>query len=245
MPGVPGGQGSGNKVWEMLNREISESGFSLFCADALLLLLSIIGLVVLERYCRALHEESTHCPDELPAFIHECAILAGPIVFLLRLLFFARFALSGTGTERPVLAAGLAAISNPKSSERSSPPRTFAAGPFLVSGNATSAWAINSFSSTPWSLKRSSGCWSKRAPMPYRTAATCLHISAQSGQLHESLISCGDGNRPVFRRQIRSMTTLDRRPCRSSINESIAPAQSLQMDRQRAFVTGATFTVTS
>ena len=32
-------------------------------ADALLLLLSIIVLVVLERYWRPLHEKSTHCPD--------------------------------------------------------------------------------------------------------------------------------------------------------------------------------------
>jgi hypothetical protein len=33
-------------------------------AEALLLLLSIVALVVvLERYCRPLHEESTHCPD--------------------------------------------------------------------------------------------------------------------------------------------------------------------------------------
>jgi hypothetical protein len=45
-------------------------------------------------------------------------------------------------------------------------PRTFVAGPFLASGNSMSAWAINSFPSTPWSLKRSSGCWSKRAPIP-------------------------------------------------------------------------------
>jgi hypothetical protein len=32
-------------------------------ADALLLLLSIVVLVVLEHYCRRLYEESTHCPD--------------------------------------------------------------------------------------------------------------------------------------------------------------------------------------
>ena len=32
-------------------------------AGALLLLLSIVVLVVLEHYCRRLHEESTHCPD--------------------------------------------------------------------------------------------------------------------------------------------------------------------------------------
>jgi len=77
----------------------------------------------------------------------------GTVVFLLRLLFFARFALAGAGIERPVLAEGLAAISNPNSSERSSQPRTFAAaGPFLAGGNAVLAWAINSFSalSQPW-----------------------------------------------------------------------------------------------
>ena len=73
--------------------------------------------------------------------------------------------------------------------------------------------------------------------MPYRTAATCLHISAQSGQLHESLISLGEGNRPVFCRQIRSITPLEKRPCRSSTKESMAPAQSLQMDFQRDFET--------
>src|SRR5437667_866293 len=80
--------------------------------------------------------------------------------------------------------------------------------------------------------------------MPYSTAATCLHIPAQSGQLHESLISSGDGKRPVFCLQTRSMTPLENRPCRSSMSESIAPAQSLQMDCQRALVTGATFTAT-
>ncbi|HVR23832.1 MAG TPA: hypothetical protein VMU26_10960 [Candidatus Polarisedimenticolia bacterium] len=31
--------------------------------DELLLLLSVIVLVVPERYYRPLHEESTHCPD--------------------------------------------------------------------------------------------------------------------------------------------------------------------------------------
>src|ERR1022692_4226926 len=52
--------------------------------------------------------------------------------------------------------------------------------------------------------------------MPYSTAATCLHMPAQSGQLHESSISSGEGNRPWFCRQIRSMTPLDNRPCSNS-----------------------------
>src|ERR1022692_4138381 len=66
--------------------------------------------------------------------------------------------------------------------------------------------------------------------MPYSTAATCLHMPAQSGQLHESSISSGEGNRPWFCRQIRSMTPLDNRPCSNSTSESIAPAQSLPLD---------------
>ena len=37
---------------------------------------------------------------------------------------------------------------------------------------------------------------SSRAPTPYITAATCLHIPAQSGQEHFILISAGFGNRP-------------------------------------------------
>ncbi len=44
--------------------------------------------------------------------------------------------------------------------------------------------------------------------------------------------------------QILSMTPLENRPWRSSTSESIAPAQSVQIDFQRAFVTGVTLTVT-
>ena len=81
--------------------------------------------------------------------------------------------------------------------------------------------------------------------MPYSTAATCLHIDAQSGQLHVKRMSFGDGNSPVFSRQRRVMTPFEKRPCRSSMRESMAPEQSLQRARHRARGTGPTVTVTS
>src|SRR5262245_56288251 len=81
--------------------------------------------------------------------------------------------------------------------------------------------------------------------MPYSTAATCLHIDAQSGQLHLNAISLGDGNSPVFSSQRRDMTPVEKRPCKSSTSESMAPEQSLQMAVHRGRATGATVTVTS
>src|SRR5450756_2813310 len=81
--------------------------------------------------------------------------------------------------------------------------------------------------------------------MPYSTAATCLHIDAQSGQLHVKMISFGDGNSPVLSSQRRVMTPFENRPCSNSINESMAPAQSLQIALQRVRGTGATVTFTS
>lgn len=53
-----------------------------------------------------------------------------------------------------------------------------------------------------------------------------MHIDAQSGQLQSNAISFGAGKRPVFGAQIRCITPLESRPCRSSTNESIEPAQS-------------------
>src|SRR3954471_23118099 len=61
----------------------------------------------------------------------------------------------------------------------------------------------------------------------------------QSGQLQDSLISPGEGNKPSPVRQTRSMTPFDKRPCRSSTNESTVPAQSRQIAFQRAAGTGA------
>src|SRR6187401_2862226 len=80
--------------------------------------------------------------------------------------------------------------------------------------------------------------------MPYSTAATCLHIDAQSGQLHVKRMSFGDGNRPVFSSHSRVMTPFETRPCRSSTSESMAPEQSLQMALQQARGTGPTVTCT-
>src|SRR2546423_359155 len=45
--------------------------------------------------------------------------------------------------------------------------------------------------------------------MPYSTAATCLHIDAQSGQLQVKRTSFGDGNSPVFSSHSRVMTPFD------------------------------------
>src|ERR1019366_8567230 len=81
--------------------------------------------------------------------------------------------------------------------------------------------------------------------MPYSTAATCLHIDAQSGQLQVKRMSFGDGNSPVFSSQRRVMTPFEKRPCRSSTRESMAPEQSLQMALQRAGGTAPTVTFTS
>lgn len=80
--------------------------------------------------------------------------------------------------------------------------------------------------------------------MPYITAATCLHIDAQSGQLQSSRISAGDGNSPVFCRHTRSITASESRPCSSSTSESMEPEQSVQIARQPALGSGATWTFT-
>jgi hypothetical protein len=62
---------------------------------------------------------------------------------------------------------------------------------------------------------------------------------AQSGQLQDSLMSRGAGNRPSPSRHTRSMTLLARRPCSSSTSEDTVPAQSRQIDFHAAGFTGA------
>jgi hypothetical protein len=69
-------------------------------------------------------------------------------------------------------------------------------------------------------------------------------MEAQSGQLQLNLISFGAGKRPVFGLQIRSITELESRPCRSSTSESIEPAQSVLMDRHCFPGTATTVTLT-
>ena len=78
--------------------------------------------------------------------------------------------------------------------------------------------------STPRSRKSVSGDASRRWPTPYIAAATCLHIPAESGQLHRIEISFGFGNRPCPRSVTVSMTALDSLPCRSSTSVPILPA---------------------
>jgi hypothetical protein len=65
-------------------------------------------------------------------------------------------------------------------------------------------------------------------------------MEAQSGQEQEKVMSFGLGKRPVFWRQMRSMTPLDKRPWSSSTRDSIAPAQSWQIEPQASLATGAT-----
>lgn len=48
------------------------------------------------------------------------------------------------------------------------------------------------------SSKKSMESLSSLEPTPYNTAATCLHIYAQSGQLQVKWISSGEGNMPCF-----------------------------------------------
>src|SRR3954454_24203332 len=147
----------------------------------------------------------------------------------------------GFGTLGPgssVLAGS--AISSPNRAARSPPSSTLAGlGAGCANVRSCPALASKSCSSTLRNTNRSWGCSSSLAPTPYRAAATCLHMSAQSGQLQDSLISSGDGNRPSPVRQTRSMTPFDKRPCRSSTNESMVPALSRQIAFQRAAGTGA------
>ena len=76
-------------------------------------------------------------------------------------------------------AVAVPAMSRPKMAETSSVSRTFpTAGPFFDMGRAWSILATRSFSFTARRRNRSSGLSSSRAPTPYSTAATCLHIDA-------------------------------------------------------------------
>src|SRR3954453_22669808 len=114
-------------------------------------------------------------------------------VFLLlglldRLCFFRT---GGPGASVPAASA----ISSPKRAARSLSSSTLAGlGAACANERSCPALASNSCSFTSRSTNRSSGRSSSLAPMPYSIAATCLHISAQSGQLQDSVISSGEGN---------------------------------------------------
>lgn len=57
---------------------------------------------------------------------------------------------------------------------------------------------------------------------PIKNRRRVLQIAEQSKQLHESSMSRGDGNNPVFCWQIRSITPFEKCPCRSATKESMA-----------------------
>src|SRR4030095_9604787 len=129
------------------------------------------------------------------------------------------------------------AISMPNNSDKFSLLRSFAVPGFVM---RRLALVTRSCCSTSRSLNRSSGCTSSRAPTPYKTAATCLHMRAESGHEQLSFISAGVGNNPVFCRHNRSIVVFENRPSSNSTNQSLAPAQSRQTSVHRRFGIGET-----
>jgi hypothetical protein len=86
---------------------------------------------------------------------------------------------------------------------------------------------------------------SKRAPTPYSTAATCLHIDATSGHEHENSISFGAGNSPCSRCTSSCMTPFESRPCSSSTSEPTWPEHFATSFFQRGSWSGEIVTRTS
>ncbi len=128
----------------------------------------------------------------------------------------------------------LAALEVDSSSMPNSSPRSASARPVSRSESprascrlesAAACW-INSSWSTFRSRNSRCGCESRRAPMPYITAAACLQSPAQSGQLQEMSISLGSGNNPSFGRVSRSITPSESFPCNRSNRELIDVEQS-------------------
>ena len=114
--------------------------------------------------------------------------------------------------------SGSASISMPNRLDKLAPlSASVFAGPFRRSFAATLA-VTSSFQSTPRRRKKSSGCWSSRAPIPYKTAATCLHMSAQSGHEHENWNSEGSGKSFIAGSAIASRTVFGKCP-RSKLDD--------------------------
>ena len=70
--------------------------------------------------------------------------------------------------------------------------------------------------------------------MPYSTAATCLHMFAQSGQLHSSVISRGLGNKPVSGSVTIAITSSESEPRSNSSTEPMRPEQRILIASQTA-----------
>ena len=123
------------------------------------------------------------------------------------------------------------AMSRPNIADTSSASSTLpAAGPRFVIGRTVSTCATRSFSSTARSRNSSSGCRSSRAPTPYSTAATCLHIERMSGQLQEKRISDGRGNRPRLLPADPLHHALGQAPLQQ-LDQRIDPARAVRADR--------------
>src|SRR5208337_5400718 len=74
-------------------------------------------------------------------------------------------------------------------------------------------------------MKKRAGSASSREPTPYRTAATCLHMSAQTGQEQSNEICFGDGNNPLSFATNRSPSDWGNSPLSRSAREPSLPSQ--------------------
>ena len=155
-------------------------------------------------------------------------------VAFLRLDFFSTGRAGGGASSSSVM---------PNRSERSSPNRSSSAPAAAAAGSASVD--TRSVGSTPRRRNNCSGSESSRTPTPYRTAATCLHMAAQSGQEQPSSISFGVGNSPSPGRVTISMTRRGGFPSSNSTSDSISPAHSRRMDSQCSSGTGSMRIATS
>ena len=94
-------------------------------------------------------------------------------------------------------------------------------------------------------MNNNSGARSSRAPTPYITAATCLHMIASSGQLQVNEIADGAGNKPVRSAHSRAITGSESRPLSRSRRDPMLPAQSFWIARQASSLTALISITTS
>ena len=155
-------------------------------------------------------------------------------VTFFRVAFF-RTTLARVAAFLPTRAVGASSSSRsiPNIADRSSPARASSSA-----GGGSASVDTRSVGSTLRSRNNCSGSVSSRTPTPYRTAATCLHISAQSGQEQPSSISFGAGKSPSPGRVTISMTRRGGLPSSNSTSDSISPAHSPRIASQRFFGSG-------
>ena len=132
---------------------------------------------------------------------------------------------------QPAVAGASDAMSSPNSACRSPSSSTLPpAGAETAKPCPCAAPAISAAASTARSANSSSGCSSRRTPMPWSTAATCLHITAPSGQLHAISISSGAGKSPVPGWQTRTIHRR-RQPPLEQLDQRVDRAGAVGADR--------------